>query len=109
MLTAEGAFIATVGSKGSQPLQFNYPWDVAVDHNGKVFVTEDSNNRVQVLNADLTYSHCFGAIWSCPRGITIDADGMVYVADSKTTEFRSSPPRVSCWPSSTVREKEEVG
>ena len=40
VLTAEGAFIATVGSKGSQPLQFNYPWDVAVDHNGKVFVTD---------------------------------------------------------------------
>ena len=59
VLTAEGAFIATVGSQGSQPLQFQYPWDVAVDHNGKVFVT--GNHRVQVLNADLTYSHCFGS------------------------------------------------
>ena len=28
VLTAEGAFIATVGSEG-------YPYDVAVDHNGK--------------------------------------------------------------------------
>ena len=113
VLTAEGAFIATVGSKGSQPLQFNNPRDVAVDHNGKVFVTEDSNNRVQVLNADLTYSHCFGSKGAQPgnfKNLAIDADGMVYVADSiATTEFRSSPPRVSCWPSSTVREKEEVG
>ena len=47
VLTAEGAFIATVGSEGSQPLQFYSPWDVAVDHNGKVFVTENGNYRVQ--------------------------------------------------------------
>ena len=46
VLTADGAFIATVGSKGSQPLQFDGPWDVAVDHNGKVFVAEYFNNRV---------------------------------------------------------------
>ena len=62
VLTAEGAFIATVGTWGSQPLQFKSPWDVAVDHNGKVFVTDRGNNRVQVLNADLTYSHCIGSL-----------------------------------------------
>ena len=65
VLTAEGAFIATVGSEG-------YPYDVAVDHNGKIFVTEHGNNRVQVLNADLTYSHCFGSKkFKDPRCITI--------------------------------------
>ena len=115
VLTAEGAFIATVGSEGSQPLQFECPWDVAVDHNGKVFVAEIENNRVQVLNADLTYSHCFGSKgaqpgeFKFPCGITIDGSGMVYVADLDNIEFRSSPPRVSRWPSSTVREKEKVG
>ena len=61
VLTAEGAFIATVGSEGSQPLQFKYPRGVAVHHNGQVFVAENGNHCVQVLNADLTYSHCFGS------------------------------------------------
>ena len=36
VLTSEGAFVSSVGSKGSQPLQFNNPWDVAIDRNGKV-------------------------------------------------------------------------
>ena len=104
VLTAEGAFIATVGGKGSQPLQFKYPIGIAVHHNGQVFVSDTGNNCVQVLNADLTFSHSFGSKgtqpgeFNGPRDIAIDADGMVYVADIVTTEFRSSLPRVSCWP-----------
>ena len=86
VLTAEGSYLSTVGSKGSQPLQFQSPYDVAAHSNGKIFVT-DNNNRVQVLNADLSYSHCFGnkgtqpGEFHLPCGITIDSDGMVYVAD----------------------------
>ena len=34
LLTAEGAFIATVGSEVSQPLQFNFPTGIAVHHKG---------------------------------------------------------------------------
>ena len=87
VLTAEGAFIATVGSKGSQPLHFKYPMGVAVHRNGQVFVSDTDNHRVQVLNADLTYSHRFGSKgtqpgeFNGPRDIAIDADGMVYVTD----------------------------
>ena len=86
VLTAEGAFIATVGSYGSQPLQFNRPLGIAVHRNGQIFVSE-TVNRVQVLNADLTYSHCFGSYgtqpgeFNGPRDIAFDADGMVYVTD----------------------------
>ena len=98
VLTAKGAFIATVGSRGSQPLQFDHACDVAVDHNGKIFVTDGSNHRVQVLNADLTYSHCFGSEGAQPGefygpcGITIDADGMVYVADSENNRVQKFTP-----------------
>ena len=87
VLTAEGAFIATVGSEGSQPLHFKYPVGIAVHRNGQVFVSDNQNHRVQVLNADLTYSHCFGSKgtqpgeFTCPQDIAIDADGMVYVSD----------------------------
>ena len=53
MLTVEGAFVAAVGSQGYQPLHFNYPYDIAIHHREKIFVTERWNNRVQVLNPDL--------------------------------------------------------
>ena len=99
VLTAEGALITTVGSEGSQPLQFHGPTGIAVDRNGKVFVTEAfKNNRVQVLNADLTYSHCFGSKGDQPgqlhdpKGITFDADGMVYVADRSNYRVQKFTP-----------------
>ena len=84
VLTVEGAFVAAVGSQGSQPLNFGVPYGVAIDHNGKIFVTELYNNRVQVLNPDLSYSHCKGdklGELNYPLGIAIDQDGMVYVSD----------------------------
>ena len=91
-------FVAAVGSKGSQPLQFNYPYDVAVHHNGNIFITELWNHRVQVLNPDLSYSHCFvskgdkpGEL-NHPHGIAIDQDGMVYVSDQGHRQIKKFTP-----------------
>ena len=100
VLTVEGAFVAAVGSPGSQPLQFKCPYDVAV-YNGKLFVTERSNNRVQVLNPDLSYSHCFGSKGdkpgelNGPSGIAIDQDGMVYVSDTGNYRIQKFTPEGS--------------
>ena len=96
-------------SKGLRPLSIN-PWDVAVHSNGNVYATNARNcdrvtgdpRDVVILNADFSYSHCIvskgdefclitdadGTIYQPnrefdkPRGITIDAHGMVYIADS---------------------------
>ena len=99
VLTVEGAFVAAVGSQGSQPLQFDRPCDVAINHlNGKIFVTERMNHRVQVLNPDLSYSHCFGTKGhkpgelNRPRGITIDQDGIVYVSDYENNRIQKFTP-----------------
>ena len=98
VLTAEGAFISTVGSEGYRPLQFNNPIGVAVHHNGQIFVTEYDNHRVQVINVDLTYSHCFGSKgaqpgqFNHPEDIAIDADGMVYVADYDNNRVQKFTP-----------------
>ena len=40
VFTVEGAFIFSVGSEGSQPLQFMKPYAVAVYQNEKLFVTD---------------------------------------------------------------------
>ena len=97
VLTVEGTFVAAVGSKGSRPLQFDIPCDVAVCY-GKIFVTDHYNNRVQVLNPDLSYSHCFGSLGgkpgelNGPRGIAIDQDGMVYVSDCYNHRIQKFTP-----------------
>ena len=98
VLTVEGAFIAAVGSRGSQPLQFENPLYVAVHPNGKLFVTDRGNHRVQVLNHDLSFSHCFGregtqpGKCSSPFGIAIDSHGMVYIADAINSRVQKFTP-----------------
>ena len=83
--TAEGQFLTAVGTRGSGPLQFSCPNDIAISD--KVYVVDFSNHRVQVLNPDLTFYHTFGKKGSgkgqfqYPRGIACDSTGKVYVTD----------------------------
>jgi sugar lactone lactonase YvrE len=61
-----GRFIATVGSKGSEPGQFNLPHTLAVDAKGNVYVGDRSNRRIQVFDDDLTFKAIYdnvGAPW----------------------------------------------
>ena len=84
-----GKHLNTVGSKGSGPLQFQYPAGIAVHpHTQRVYVADNGNHRIQVLNSDLTYASSFGSNGSGngefkePYDISTDSVGRVYVADS---------------------------
>ena len=87
--TSEGQFLTSVGTKGSRPLQFRSPIDIALNASiNKVYVLNQGNHHVQVLNSDLTFSCIFGkegsgkGQFSYPRGIACDITGNVYVADT---------------------------
>jgi tripartite motif-containing protein 2/3/tripartite motif-containing protein 71 len=88
--TGDGRFLACVGTKGVRPLQFRQPRDIAFNtHNKKVYVVDNSNHRIQVLNSDLTISSVIGGgesskngLFSYPNGVACDCTGNVYVADS---------------------------
>ena len=86
--TPEGQFLTAVGASGKGPLQFDYPTDFLFNAaNQKLYVTDSRNNRIQILNSDLTFSGSFGKPGSGkgqfdhPRGIACDSTGKVYVAD----------------------------
>ena len=88
LLSPEGDPLKSVGSKGKKALQFNEPVGVGVHpKSGKIYVTEFRNNRVQVLNGDLTYLGRFGRSGSGsgelsrPYGVSFDEDGNVYIAE----------------------------
>ena len=97
-----GQSIAHVGSKAYRydgPLQFYGPSGIAINKTtGQVYITECINSRVQVLNADLTFSHMFGSRGSeqgelCnPRGIAIDSQGLVYVVDNGNSRIQQFTP-----------------
>ena len=95
-----GQCISRVGSRGKGPLQFYYPTGIAINKTtGQVYVADCGNYRVQVLNADLTFSHMFGSGGSgqrkfrYPRGIAIDSQGLVYVADGGNDRIQQFTPK----------------
>ena len=87
----DGRFLqSTSGGQGSNPGEFcRVLHGLAVHpHDGKIYVCDGDNSRVQVLNPDLTFSYQFGSLGMVGGGrfqrcfsIDIDKDGFVYVAD----------------------------
>ncbi|WP_250655611.1 NHL repeat-containing protein [Alkalimarinus coralli] len=53
-------FINTYGEHGCGNGQFSCPSDVSLDHKGNVYVADQMNNRIQVLNSNGEYRYQFG-------------------------------------------------
>ena len=71
------------GKRGAGPGEFNQPHALALDAQGRLFVGDRSNNRVQIFDQ----SGKFIAEWpqfSRPSGIFIDRQGNLYSADSES-------------------------
>ena len=89
-LTPEGHCVMSVGSskRGSEPLQFNNPKGISVHPTtGQIFVADEGNHRIQVINGDFTYSHSIGSEGAasgqlnCLHDVALDGVGNVYVAN----------------------------
>ncbi|XP_019859339.1 PREDICTED: RING finger protein nhl-1-like [Amphimedon queenslandica] len=77
-ISIDGNLIASVGEKGSGPLQFNTPAGIAISPiTGQVYIADHFNHRIQVLNSDLTFSHF---------------QGLVYVADLDNNRIQKFSP-----------------
>lgn len=100
-------FIATFGSPGPGLGQFAGPWDVAVGADGRVFVTDLFNSRVQVFSASGAYLDQWGSAGSgpgqftYPNGIAVSpVNGTVYVVDSgnhRVQHFTASGEFLGTW------------
>ena len=87
-ISMNGDRVASVGGYGSGRQQFNFPVGIAISPiTGQVYIADSGNDRIQVLNPDLTFSRSFGKVGSAngqfkyPRDIAIDSQGLVYVTD----------------------------
>jgi DNA-binding beta-propeller fold protein YncE len=62
-----GRYVASVGTRGTEPLQFNTPHTIQVDGKGNVYVGDRQNRRIQVLDNDLKFVKAYdtvGAPWA---------------------------------------------
>ena len=78
--SADGEFIGSFGSPGRGPGQFVVPHSVRVSQDGRVYVADRENHRVQVFSTEGE----FLSEWTdfkCPMGVHIDANQVVYVTD----------------------------
>ena len=80
---AHGKFLKTWGKKGTGIGELDCPHTLAFDSQGRLFVGDRQNNRIQIFDQD---GH-FIAEWKQfgrPSGIYIDKNDVIYVADSES-------------------------
>ncbi len=79
----DGTFKRAWGQRGSGPDDFDQPHALAMDSKGRLFIGDRSNNRVKIYSSEMKLVD----IWtqfSRPSGVWIDANDMLYVADSES-------------------------
>ncbi len=108
--------IGTSGTPGKAPGQFTFPRAVTVDGQGKIYVADSGNNRIQVFNPDGSFLRQWGSTckldtkegcqgdgrgqFNEPWGIAVDAEGSVYVSDTwnhRIQKFDKDGKFVNMW------------
>ncbi|MEO8098140.1 MAG: peptidyl-alpha-hydroxyglycine alpha-amidating lyase family protein [Acidobacteriota bacterium] len=83
--TKDGKFIKQWSGHGDGPGQLEVPHTLAFDSQGRLFVGDRANNRIQIWDQDgkvLAEWKQFGR----PSGIFIDRNDVIYVTDSESTD-----------------------
>jgi DNA-binding beta-propeller fold protein YncE len=89
-----GKHLFDIGKRGSANGEFNLPRDVAIGKDGRIYVVDGGNFRVQVFDKDGKFLKAFGQAgkqlgdFARPKEIAIDSIGNVYVADSAFGNFQ---------------------
>jgi outer membrane protein assembly factor BamB len=104
----DSAVLRRWGTHGSGPGQFdftpaaageNVQASIGVAPDGKVYVSDSDNHRIQVFSADGTYIRSFGSLGSGPGQFTIpfdvsaDAAGNVYAIDDGLQRITKFTPK----------------
>ena len=79
----DGKFLKAWGSKGTGPGQFDQPHALAMDSQGRLFVGDRNNNRIEIFDQDGKLLDTWYQ-FSRPSGIYIDSHDNIYVADSES-------------------------
>ncbi len=87
-LSSGGAFMKEWGSTGSENGEFRDPHALAMDSQGRLFVGDRGNSRIQIFDQDGNHL----ATWTQfgrPSGLFIDENDILYAADSESNTRRN--------------------
>lgn len=86
--------IRTIGKRGTETAEFNFPTNIAVDAEGNVYVVDTGNFRVQIFDHEGKYLKTIGKLGDTPgslarpKGIAIDSEGHIYVIDAAFQNYQ---------------------
>lgn len=76
----EGKLLFSWGEPGGNPGQFHVPHGIAIDSDGRVFVADRENSRIQIFSPEGEYLEARNGI-ARPCQVTFDKAGNLYVAE----------------------------
>lgn len=88
VFNAKGERVKTIGSRGDEKGQFNFPTAICIDKNGDAYVIDALNFRVQIFDRNGTFISMFGEAgdatgsFARPKGIATDSYGNIYITDA---------------------------
>jgi hypothetical protein len=82
--TKDGKYVGSWGRKGVAPGELWGPHAVAYDSQGRLFVADRSNNRIQIFDKDMNFVDDWRH-FSRPSGVWILKDDTLLVADSESS------------------------
>jgi DNA-binding beta-propeller fold protein YncE len=85
----DGRFIKSWGRKGMGPGEFDEVHTLELDSRGWLFVGDRQNNRIQIFDAEGNFIDQWFQ-FGRPSGIHIDANDVIYVADSESRDARTN-------------------
>ena len=94
--TKDGKYVDSWGRHGPGPGEFDGPHALAFDSQGRLFVADRSNNRIQIFDQQMQFVddwRHFGR----PSGVAITSDDTLYVSDSESSKKIAGAVRNPGW------------
>ena len=80
--TMEGQLVYVTGNSGKGELEFDHPDSIAIGRDGKIYVLEKRNKRVQILKGDATFHSSFSLkVDHPPEALAVNSEGKIFFAD----------------------------